>query len=154
VPKSNSMTEQETVVVAQVKERTRGAIGAAVESVAPRPRRRFSAAEKLRILNLAEACRAGGERGALEAMMRAEGIYSSHLASWRTQLGAYGTEGLVARKPGRKPKLDAKDRRNIELEKRNVALERELHILKVLVDLQKKAHQILGIACPSIEESS
>jgi transposase len=148
------MIDQENVVSAQMEERTRGSSGAAVESVAPRPRRKFSVAEKLRILKLAEACRAGGERGALEAMMRAEGIYSSHLASWRMQLGTYGTEGLVARKPGRKPKLDAKDRRNIELEKRNVALERELHILKALVDLQKKAHQILGIACPSIAESS
>lgn len=84
--------------------------------------------------------------------MREEGIYSSLLSNWRTQLGAGEAGALEPRKPGRKPKLDAKDKRNAELLKRNAHLEREVHILKALVTLQKKAHELLGIALPTNDE--
>ena len=133
-----------------------GANGAAVETVPkrPRPKRTFTAAEKLRIVKRADACLASGRRGALEAMLREEGIYSSLLSAWREQLGARGAEGLSASKPGRKPKLDAKERRIAELTKRNAELERKLHIADAIIALQKKAHEILGIALPSIEEES
>lgn len=134
------------------RERARSAGGSAVETVPSRPRRTFTAAEKLRIVKRADACLASGERGALEAMLREEGIYSSLLSSWRTQLGARELGALEARKPGRKPKLDAKDKRNAELRKRNAQLERELHIVKALVALQKKAHELLGIALPKNNE--
>lgn len=96
-------------VVAETAQKARGESGAAVETVAPKTRRRFAAAEKLRILEAAEAALASGERGALEALLRKEGIYSSHLSAWRQQFAAKGREGLAARKPGRKPNLDAKD---------------------------------------------
>ena len=55
------------------------------EAVQPGRRRRFTASEKLRLVKAAEA--ASGERRALEALLRKEGIYSSHLSSWRRQLG-------------------------------------------------------------------
>jgi transposase len=119
-----------------------------VETKPQRTRRVFSAAEKLRIVKEADACLASGERGALEGMLRKEGIYSSLLSTWRRQLGALGTSGLEPRKAGRKPKLDAKDRRNAELLKRNAILERKLHIADAIIALQKKAHEILGIALP------
>src|SRR5690606_27966948 len=45
---------------------------------------------------------------------------------------------FAGRKPGRKAKLDAKDRRIAEREKRNAELERRLHVADVLIDLQKK----------------
>ena len=127
-----------------------------METVAkrPRPKRTFSAAEKLRIVRKADACLASGKRGALEAMLRGEGIYSSLLSAWRGQLGTLGTAGLAARKPGRKPKLDAKDRRIAELTKRNTQLERKLHVADAVITLQKKAHEILGIALPSLDEES
>ena len=68
------------------------------EVVAPPGKRRsFSPAEKLRIVREADAC---SERGQVEALLRREGIYSSHLASWRKALGRYGSDGLSARKPG------------------------------------------------------
>lgn len=120
----------------------------------PRPKRTFTAAEKLRIVKRADACLASGQRGALEAMLREEGIYSSLLSAWREQLGARGAEGLSAGKPGRKPKLDAKERRIAELTKRNAELEHKLHIADAVIALQKKAHEILGIALPSLEEES
>ncbi len=92
------------------KQRDLAESGASVESTPPKSRRRFAASEKLRLLKAADAALASGERGALEALLRKEGIYSSHLSSWRQQLGARGATGLAAQKPGRKPKLDDKDR--------------------------------------------
>ena len=59
-----------------------------------------------------------------------------------------GNEPLKGRKPGRKPKLDAKDRRIQELERKNAYLERELLISQKLIELQKKAHEVLGVALP------
>ena len=108
----------------------------------------FSAAEKLRIVKKADACLASGERGALEAMLREEGIYSSLLSTWRGQLDAQGTGGLEPRKVGRKPKLDPKDRRNAELLKRNAALERKLHIAEAIIALQKKRTRSWASLCP------
>jgi transposase-like protein len=115
----------------------------------PKPHRRvFTVADKLRIVNEATACVASGERGALEAMLRREGIYSSQLSTWRGQLGLHGAAGLAARKPGRKPRLTDAERRNAELTKRNAELERKLHVAEVLIALQKKAHELLGLALP------
>jgi transposase len=131
-----------------------GVSGASLESVAPKKRRSFLASEKLRLLKAADAAIASGERGALEAMLRAEGIYSSHISTWRRQLGAQGAAGLTPKKPGRKPKLDDKDRQLLALSKRNAELERKLLIANALIDLQKKAHAILGIALPDSDEES
>lgn len=123
--------------------------GAAVESVAPRARRTFPAAEKRRILKAAEAALASGERGALEALMRKEGIYSSHLSAWRQQFAAGGEPGLSPRKPGRKPKLDEASRQLLVLTKKNAELERKLRMAEAIIGLQKKAHEILGLALPT-----
>ena len=154
MPKPTPNREQEVAPESEQRERARGASGASVESVPSRPRRSFTAADKVRLVKRADACLASGERGALEAMLREEAIYSSQLSAWRTQLGAHGTLGLEARKSGRKPKLDAKDRRNAELMKRNAELERKLHVAMVLIELQKKAHELLGIALPTSEGES
>lgn len=128
--------------------------GATLETVPKRARRVFSAADKLRIVKEADSCLASGKRGALEALLRREGIYSSLLSSWRTQLDAHGAGGLAARKPGRKPKLTEAERRNVELTKRNAELERKLHIANALIALQKKAHEVLGLALPESDGES
>lgn len=119
-----------------------------LETVPKRTRRVFSAADKLRIVKEAEACLMSGKRGDLEALLRREAIYSSQLSSWRMQLGAHGAAGLAAKKPGRKPRLTQAERRAVELEKRNAELERKLHVANVLIALQKKAHEVLGLALP------
>jgi transposase-like protein len=125
--------------------------GVSVE-VLPKPgkRRSFSAAEKLRIVRDAAACTI---RGDVEALLRREGIYSSHLAAWRKELALHGSEALAGRKPGRKPKLDAKDRRIVELEKRALRLEAKLSLAEKLIDLQKKVSAILGINLATDGES-
>lgn len=122
--------------------------GATLETVPKRGRRVFSAADKLRIVKEADACLTSGKRGDLEALLRREGIYSSLRSSWRRQLGAHGAAGLATKKPGRKPRLTEAEKRNIELTKRNAELERKLHVANVLIALQKKAHEVLGIALP------
>ena len=95
--------------------------GASVETVAPKRRRGFSASEKLRIVKAADAALASGERGAVAALLRKEGIYGSHLSAWRQQLADHGSEGLKAKKPGRRPKLDAKDRELAALKKKRLS---------------------------------
>jgi transposase-like protein len=91
-------------------------------------RRQFTASEKLRLVNAAEAALASGERGALEALLRKEAIYSSQLSSWRQQLGTSGKDCLTSRKPGRKPELGARDRALLTVTKQNEVLERKLRV--------------------------
>lgn len=117
-----------------------------VETVAKRRRRVFSPADKLRIVTEADRCRSTGKRGDLEAMLRREGVYASAVSTWRTQLANQGKAGLVAAKPGRKPKLSDAERRNVELLKRNAVLERKLHIANALIELQKN-HRGLRPTC-------
>jgi transposase-like protein len=122
-----------------------------VESVPKHGKRRsFSAAEKLRVVRQAAACT---KRGEVEALLRREGLYSSNLTAWRKQLELHGSEALAGRKPGRKPKLDAKDRRIAELEQRAARLEAKLSIAEKLIDLQKKVSAILGISLATDGES-
>jgi transposase len=122
-----------------------------VETVPKRGKRRsFSAAEKLRVVRQAAACT---KRGEVEALLRREGLYSSHLTAWRKQLELHGSEALAGRKPGRKPKSDAKDRRIAELELRATRLEAKLEIAEKLIDLQKKVSAILGISLATDGES-
>lgn len=116
-----------------------------------RQRRRFSAEYKERILKEAEACTGRGQLGEL---LRREGLYSSHLSTWRAQRDKHGTAGLAAKKPGRKPKKDAKDRLIEKQQRRIAALEKETHIQKGLIDLQRKAHEILGVALPRVEDNA
>jgi hypothetical protein len=104
------------------KQHDRGVSGASLESVAPKRRRNYVASERLRLLKAADAAVASGERGALQAMLRREGIYSSHLTKWRQQFAAKGAAGLKSQKPGRKPKLDDKARQLLALTKRNAGV--------------------------------
>ena len=116
-------------------ERELGVSGASLESVPPKTRRQFSASERLRLLKAAEAAVASGERGALAALLRREGIYSSHLSAWRQQFGARGAAGRVPQKPGRKPKLDAKDRKLLAVSKELAKVQHKLRVAHALIDL-------------------
>lgn len=114
----------------------------AAEAPPKRPRRDFSAAEKLRIVEEANACT---EPGQIAALLRREGIYSSHLATWRKKLRLKGSEGLGVAKPGRKPSRDDRDKRIEELERKAAHLEKKLALAQQLLALQKKASELLGI---------
>lgn len=92
------------------------------EVVAKAKRKRFTAAEKLRILREVDACQGSGEVGAL---LRREGIYSSYLTTWRRQRERGELEGLAPQKRGPKP-----DPQAIELAKLRRENERLQELLR------------------------
>ena len=131
---------------------TEGARASAVEVVAKARRRQFSAAYKARILREAEACRATGQIGSL---LRREGLYSSHLVEWRRLRARGALEALAAKKRGRKPIRDARDREIAKLSRENARLRRKLAQAEAVIEVQKKLSEILGIPLnpPARDES-
>ena len=99
-------------------------------------RRRFTTAYKLEILRKADACRRPGELGAL---LRKEGLYSSHLVTWRQQRA----NGLTPKKRGRRVK--PVDPRVKKLEHENQRLTRRLQKAEALLEFQKKVSELLQI---------
>jgi transposase len=102
-------------------------------------RRRFSAEYKLRILRQAEACTRPGEIGAL---LRREGLYTSHLTAWRKQRDAGALEALD-RKRGRKP-ADRRDAENAALRRRVERAEAELLKARRVIEVQGNVSALLG----------
>lgn len=98
-------------------------------------RRRFKAEYKLRILREADACEKPGELGAL---LRREGLYSSHLAKWRQQR----SDGLTPRKRGRK-KDTATAKQLVKLERENERLRKKLRQSEFIIEAQKKLSRLL-----------
>jgi len=127
-------------------------IGGAVSAATTRPdpevtekpqRRRFTAEHKVRILREADAC---AEPGAIGALLRREGLYSSHLTEWRRQREQGAVAGLAPKKRGRRgapPHPLA--RRVSELERENTRLQRRLQQAEAIIEVQKKVSELLGI---------
>lgn len=114
-------------------------------------RRRYTAEYKARILREADACTKPGELGAL---LRGEGLYSSHLTSWRAQAARGELAGLEPKKRGPKPKaVDPRDKQLAALERENANLQRRLMRAEALIAVQKKVSQLLGIALPDPDTS-
>ena len=106
-------------------------------------RRRFTATEKLRILGRADACTREGEIGAL---LRSEGLYSSHLSNWRRQRESGALMGLAPNKRGPKPNpTNEQIQRNVELERENQRLRERLAQAETIIEVQKKVSSLLGI---------
>src|SRR6266540_554234 len=116
------------------------------EVVARPKRRQFRAEYKLRILREADACKGTGEIGAL---LRREGLYSSHLVLWRRQREQAAHAQLKSRKRGPKPK--AQDPRVKQLEREKARLERRLKHAETIIEIQKKVHELLGIPLKNLD---
>jgi len=106
-------------------------------------KRRFTTAYKLDILRRADACTRTGELGAL---LRKEGLYSSHLVTWRRQR----EHGLTPKKRGRKPTSSDPRVKTLEREKtvlvaENRRLERRLQRAETIIAYQKKVATLLEI---------
>lgn len=111
-----------------------------------KPRRRtFSAEYKLEVLKEVDACSSEGEVGAI---LRREGLYSSHLKTWRDQRDMGALRELGRRRGPRSKRQD----KEVERAQRELArLERENAQLRQIVAIQKKASELLGIALASAE---
>jgi transposase-like protein len=104
-------------------------------------RRRFLAEYKLRILEEADKCTKRGEIGAI---LRREGLYSSHLSTWRQQRLLGQLEGLSPKKRGREPQ-DLVDEEVARLRRENERLRARLEEAEMIIDVQKKLSQLLGL---------
>jgi len=112
------------------------------EVTARHARRRFTTKYKREILRKADACTQPGQVGEL---LRKEGLYSSHLVTWRRGR----EEGLTPKKRGRK--TTPVDPRVKKFEQENRRLERRLQRAEAIIDFQKKVHALLGIPLKPFE---
>lgn len=110
------------------------------EGVGPNPevperakRRRFTAEYKLRIVQEAERCSAGE----LGALLRREGLYSSHLAAWRRQRDG-GALAAFGKKRGRKAKRSPEQEEIERLQREIGRLRRRVEQTEALIAAQKK----------------
>jgi transposase-like protein len=116
----------------------------------PPKQRRYSASYKLRLIELADACAAPGE---LASLLRKEGIYSSTLTDFRKQKA----RGDLDRKPGsgKSSKAAVPDSQTLKqlavFERENRRLRRELEKARILLDLQKKVSELMGISLEAQE---
>ena len=117
-------------------------VGPAIEVVAKATRRRFTVEYKRKIVREADACKTAGATGAL---LRREGLYSSHLTTWR----AAGERGELA---GPKPKkrgpvarvVDARNQRIAELERETTRWRKRAERAEALIEVQKNIAALLG----------
>ena len=117
------------------------------EVTAKATRRRFTAAEKLRVLKEADRCTKPGQLGAL---LRREGLYSSHLSAWRAARQRGELAGLAPRARGPKAEaVDPRDRKIAEQAREISRLQARLERAEGLIEVQKKVAALLGTSLES-----
>ena len=119
------------------------------EVVANAKRRTFTAESKLRIL--AEADAAAAQPGAIGALQRREGLYSSHLVTWRREREAGMLKGLTPHKRGPKSKRNPQDEEMEKLRRENQRLTEQLRKAEIVIDVQKKVGALLGWPLPKAD---
>lgn len=110
------------------------------EVVVKAQRRHFTAEYKRRVLQEADACTQHGEIGAL---LRREGLYSSHLNTWRRQRAHGERQGLTPAKRGRK--ADPQAAEIVRLQRETERLTAQLVRAELIIEVQKKVSQLLGL---------
>lgn len=109
--------------------------------VTPKAKRRtFTAEYKLRLLDETSACRTPAERGAI---LRREGLYSSHLTHWRRELRDGALAGLRPKKRG--PKVEPLALENAQLRREIEQLRAKLERAETILEVQKKLSSLLGV---------
>jgi len=119
------------------------------EVVAGAKRRSFTAEYKLRIL--AEADAAASQPGAIGALQRREGLYSSHLVTWRRERQTGILKGLTPHKRGPKSKRNPQEEEMQKLRRENQRLTEELRKAEIVIDVQKKVGALLGWPLPKAD---
>jgi len=115
--------------------------GEETEVVAKATRRQFTAAYKRRVLQEADRCAQPGEIGAL---LRREGLYSSHLTAWRAARARGELAGVGTKRRGPKPPPVSRDvKRILQLEQETRRLRARAERAEALVEVQKKLSALL-----------
>jgi transposase len=140
------------MVSGTASEGARRATGEAVPGAAMRPepevvavakRRRFSLGHKRRVVRAADACKEPGEVGAL---LRREGIYSSHLCQWRKEITVLEEAVESGKKRGPQPEVaKAEGRRILALQQELARLRQKLGRAEQIIEAQKKLCEVLGL---------
>lgn len=119
--------------------------------VLPRAKRRsFTGEFKQHILTEADAAKATGDVGAL---LRREGLYSSHLVAWRREREAGMLQALTPLKRGRKSRQNPFEQELQKLRRENLGLAEDLRKAGIVIDFQKKVAALLeGLATQDPKE--
>jgi transposase-like protein len=100
---------------------------------------------------LAEADAAAAQPGAIGALQRREGLYSSHLVTWRRERQAGILKGLTPHKRGPKSKRNPQEEEMQKLRRENQRLTEELRKAAIVIDVQKKVGALLGWPLPKAD---
>lgn len=119
------------------------------EVVADARRRTFTAEYKQRILLEADA--AAAQPGGIGALLRREGLYSSHLVTWRRERQAGVLKGLTPHKRGPKSRRNAQAEEMQKLRRENQRLTEQLRKAEIVIDVQKKVGALLGWPLPKAD---
>jgi transposase len=115
--------------------------GPAIEVVAKATRRRFTVEYKRKIVREADACKT---LGAVGALLRREGLYSSHLTTWRASRERGELAGTPKKRGPARRVVDPRDKRITELERENTRWQKRAERAEALVELQKQVAALLG----------
>jgi len=118
------------------------------EVIARPRRRRFTAEYKRSILDQADAAQ---DSGAIGTLLRREGLYASHLATWRRQRKQGELDALTAKKRGPKVVVSPLVKQNRELQAANLRLTKKLKNAELIIEVQKKVAALLGNPIPNIQ---
>jgi transposase len=119
------------------------------EVAAKAKRRTFTAEYKQHILQ--EADQAAATPGGVGALLRREGLYSSHLVAWRRERSQGIQDALAPRKRGRKSQRDPLEEENQKLRRQNARLTEDLRKANIIIDVQKKVAALLGNPIPDVD---
>jgi transposase len=111
-------------------------------------RRRFTAKDKLRIVEAADRCT---EPGAVGALLRREGIYSSYLTAWREECRS-GALASLSKKRGPKPKKNPLSDEVDKLTRELAMVKRQLAQAEIIIGVQKKVASLLGIPLKTVDD--
>ena len=116
---------------------------AEADTVSIASRRNFPTSYKLRIIREAETCHTPGSVG---AMLRREGLYTSHLSKWRAELAAADIAALENNSRDSKAQESAATKRQVaKLERELAAVRKKLYRAEKTIDVQKKLCKLLGL---------
>jgi transposase-like protein len=118
------------------------------EVVARPVRRHFTAEYKRSILDQADAAQ---DSGAIGALLRREGLYSSHLGTWRRQRKQGELDALTPKKRGPKIVVSPLVKQNRDLQADVTRLTKKLKNAELIIEVQKKVAVLLGNPIPNIQ---